>query len=57
MIIWKTYVIPMHEVKLLGILNLSPILYSDSFQQVIKVKLKYVVSHLMNTLSEKVEVN
>lgn len=57
MIIWKTYVIPMHEVKLLGILNLSPILYSDSFQQVIKVKLKYVVSHLMNTLSEKVELN
>ena len=47
----------MHEVKLLGILNLSPILYSDPFQRVIKVKLEYVVSHLMNTLSEKVEVN
>lgn len=57
MINWKTYVIPMHEVKLLGILNLSPILYSDPFQRVIKVKLEYVVSHLMNTLSEKVEVN
>lgn len=57
MINWKTYVVPMHEVKLLGILNLSPILYSDSFQRVIKVKLEYLVSHLIHTLSEKVEVN
>lgn len=57
MINWKTYVVPMHEVKLLGILNLRPILYSDSFQRVIKVKLEYLVSHLIHTLSEKVEVN